>query len=152
MSRRCYSSHQQRIQQQLRTNPKSFWKYVNDQRKERGLPTSMTLDGEVATNVKEICRLFSIKFSGIFSNEALSSQQINLAASNVPMYGQTLSGLQIDDGRILAAISKLKKLTSVGPDGIPSIVLKNCAGELLTPLRQIFGMSLVTGSFPSLWK
>lgn len=38
-------SYQRKIQQKLRHNPKGFWNYVNEQRKESGLPTVMFRGG-----------------------------------------------------------------------------------------------------------
>ena len=39
-----------------------------------------------------------------------------------------------------------------GPDGIPSIVLKQCIHELATPLLKIFNLSMRQAVFPAEWK
>ena len=39
-----------------------------------------------------------------------------------------------------------------GPDGIPAIVLKQCARVLATPLAKLFNLSLKQGYFPVKWK
>ncbi|XP_062710811.1 uncharacterized protein LOC134288896 [Aedes albopictus] len=39
---RLYNAHLVRLQNNLKSNPKSFWRHVNDQRKETGLPSTMT--------------------------------------------------------------------------------------------------------------
>lgn len=39
-----------------------------------------------------------------------------------------------------------------GPDGIPAIVLKNCAPELTPVLTRLFRLSMSTGKVPESWK
>lgn len=53
---------------------------------------------------------------------------------------------------IIKAIKKSKEVKCLGPDGVPSIVLKNCASSLVKPLCWLFNKSLETGHFPSAWK
>ena len=38
---RLYNAYQNRLQSRVKANPKSFWRYVNEQRKESGLPSTM---------------------------------------------------------------------------------------------------------------
>jgi hypothetical protein len=40
----------------------------------------------------------------------------------------------------------------VGPDGIPSYILKNCASTFVRPLSLFFNRSLSTCFFPDRWK
>lgn len=152
ISRQSYSRYQQGIQRRMRSHPKSFWNYVNEQRKESGLPSSMVFNGEVGSTNQEICRLFSLKFADVFTDESLSDEYVNLAASNVPMHGDTLNGIDINDMTILRAASKLKSSCNPGPDGIPSVFLKKNIDSLLTPLCHVFQLSLRCGIFPSCWK
>lgn len=151
-SRRCYARYQRQIQQKLKTNPKAFWKFINDQRKEFGLPASMFYQNETTTDADEICRLFAQKFSSVYDNATLSSEQVSFAAMNVPLHGSSLNRFNFDDADILLAVAKLKSSVSTGPDGIPSILLKKCAQPLLVPLRHLFRLSLSTGKVPILWK
>ncbi|XP_058817418.1 uncharacterized protein LOC131680727 [Topomyia yanbarensis] len=57
VSKRCYSHHKRNVQRKFKSNPNSFWKYINEQRKESGLPSTTTLNGEMGTDNNEICRL-----------------------------------------------------------------------------------------------
>lgn len=45
LSKSDFRHYQRGIQSKLKTNPKLFWNYVNEQRKKYGLPSSMVLDG-----------------------------------------------------------------------------------------------------------
>ncbi|XP_062538218.1 uncharacterized protein LOC134206505 [Armigeres subalbatus] len=76
-----FKRYQRRIQQWLKSHPKSFWNYVNEQRKEVGLPSSMVYNGVMASTQQEICNLFSAKFASVFVNERLSNDSITSAAA-----------------------------------------------------------------------
>ncbi len=50
------------------------------------------------------------------------------------------------------ALSGLNPRKAYGPDGIPPIVLKNCASVLTPCLVKLFRLYLSTSTFPSCWK
>lgn len=152
LSRRCYSSYRRQMESKLKTEPSKFWKFINDQRKESGLPSSMNLNGEVAHDTASICGLFAAKFASVFSNETLTTDQIQEAANNVPVLNHTISSINIDEAVVRSATSRLKNSTSPGPDGIPAILLKKCTSGLLAPLVLLFRLSLSSGTFPTAWK
>jgi hypothetical protein len=52
----------------------------------------------------------------------------------------------------MRATSRLKTSFKLGPDGIPSIILKTYIAHLLDPLQKIFQLSLSSGIFPACWK
>ncbi|XP_053699055.1 uncharacterized protein LOC128746028 [Sabethes cyaneus] len=83
LSRRCHRNYTRRMEAKLKSDPKRFWKFVNQQRKESSLPTTLEFAGETADNTPAICRLFATKFSSVFCNETLTSSQIDTAANNV---------------------------------------------------------------------
>ena len=62
------------------------------------------------------------------------------------------SGLYISLSDVFNHISLLKSSCNPGPDGVPSIVLKNCKFSLCLPLFILFQTSLSEGVFPQLWK
>ena len=152
LRRQCYSDYRRKIEGNLKSNPKQFWDFVNDQRKESGLPSVMQLANVKADNSSDMCRLFAKKFSSVFCNEVLTTNQIAAAANNVPLSGHSMAVLDIDDRAICAAAAKLKHSYSTGPDGIPATLLKKCLPGLLTPLTHLFRLSLSTGRFSSPWK
>lgn len=152
MSKACYSAYLRNLQASMKANPKVFWNYVRCQKKENGLPSVMKLNDIEGSNELEHCQLFATKFSGVFSNEHLETEQIIAAASNVPLSGLSLNAVNVSNAMIIEAASRLKSSSSCGPDGIPSILVKKSIENLVTPLQHIFQLSLNTGTFPSLWK
>lgn len=125
---------------------------MNEQRKESGLPSTMTLNGESASNPQEICHLFARKFASVFTDEALPDTHVALAACNVPQYNQTLSSINISEEMISTAAQQLKSSYNPGPDGVPSAFLKKHIAILVAPLHLLFRKSVVSGKFPTCWK
>ena len=58
----------------------------------------------------------------------------------------------ITDDDILSAISDIKSDSSAGPDGIPVILLKNCASALCEPIKLLWKESFETGIVPEFYK
>lgn len=112
----------------------------------------MFYNGETAGTQKEICDLFSVKFASVYEDERLTSHSVHAAAGNVPLANQTLSLVDVDSESISNAALHLKTSLKPGPDGVPSVFLKQNMTCLLYPLHQIFQMSLSSGTFPYCWK
>nr|CAH8873648.1 unnamed protein product [Trichobilharzia regenti] len=53
---------------------------------------------------------------------------------------------------VLKCLRSLKPSQSLGPDGIPAIVLRNCADILCYPLTNIFNVSFSGNVLPFAWK
>ncbi|XP_055590736.1 uncharacterized protein LOC129742821 [Uranotaenia lowii] len=152
VSTRCYQGYLIRIQRGFKTRPKSFWQYIKDQRKESSLPSYMFLEDKSATSDLDICNLFADKFRSTFDSGSISTEQLTMAASNVPRQSTSFHHIVIDDDTILKATAKLKPSVSAGPDGISATFLKRYISHMLTPIKRIFQSSLTESTFPSIWK
>ena len=53
---------------------------------------------------------------------------------------------------VFDSIQKCKIDYFSGPDGIPSVILKECANGIAMPLSILFNKSLNSGIFPDIWK
>lgn len=129
------------MQNELKANPKKFWKFVNENRRESGLPTSMRLGEDEADCAEGICELFSMKFASVFSNEPITEEEVLNAVGNLPHREPAMTTIDLDEAAVLAAVTKLKSSASPGPDGIPSSLLKNCSACLMSPLSHLFRLS-----------
>ncbi|XP_062713819.1 uncharacterized protein LOC134290655 [Aedes albopictus] len=152
IAKQCFLRYQRGMQRKLKSRPKQFWKLVNEQRHESGLPSSMMFNGDVASSPQDICNLFADKFASVFTDEQLNDNNVALAASTVPHFGQSLSSVDIDENMIARASVKLKTSHNPGPDGIPSVFVKAQIINLLPQLLHVFRLSVTTGLFPSTWK
>ncbi|XP_062715023.1 uncharacterized protein LOC115256208 [Aedes albopictus] len=149
---RLHSAHLSRLQSRLKTKPKSFWHHVNDQRKESGLPSTMTDGLQEADTTTAIVDMFRSQFSSVFVNEELDPQDVANAAQNVLSFPTSGVQFAITNDAVIAAGKDLKSSTGCGPDGIPSLVIKRCMSSLAVPLTTVFNLSLETGIFPNCWK
>ncbi|XP_053681644.1 uncharacterized protein LOC128732421 [Sabethes cyaneus] len=152
LSRSCFRNYLRNVERRLKRNPKSFWKYVNEQRKDDGLPSVMFLGDKTASNSQQISELFSMKFSSVFTDASLTIAEISTATECVPFLGHSLNNLTIDEVMVTSAAAKLKLSRAVGPDGIPPVFLKKCIHAIAAPMSHLFSLSVNSGVFPSAWK
>lgn len=151
-NRFLYARYIIRMQRNLRTNPKQFWSFVKSKRNEEGLPSSMYLGNLSADSTAEKCELFASQFKVSFNNFAAQPAQVEEAVRDTPQDVLDFDNFYIDENEVARAISKLKFSLSVGPDGIPSAMLKRCTSALCQPLMKLFSLSFQQGVFPSNWK
>ena len=69
-----------------------------------------------------------------------------------PPYDYFMPKIQILHYDVFHALSGLDSRKAYGVDGVPSIVLKNCAPELAPWLVKFFCLCLSTSTYPSCWK
>ncbi len=60
--------------------------------------------------------------------------------------------IKILPNEVFCALSGLNPQKAYGHDGVPPIVLKNCASVLTPCLVKLFSLCLSTSTFPSCWK
>ena len=96
---------------------------------------------ELLTDAEQMANLCQDQFGSVFSDP--NSPNIQPPAFEPPVITKTLTSEDfiITGDDIIAAIGDLKSDSAAEPDGIPVILLKNCATELCEPLR-IFGKNL----------
>ncbi|XP_055615435.1 uncharacterized protein LOC129761723 [Toxorhynchites rutilus septentrionalis] len=152
LNKRLFGEHQSRVQRKLKLNPKCFWKHINLQRNESGLPSVMTYEQEEASTIPSISDLFRRQFSRVFVDNSISDILIQRAVENTPVLPEIGPHPIIDAMTVLNVCSKLKASSNCGPDGIPSIILKRCSASLSLPLSTLFNNSIQSGIFPKAWK
>lgn len=151
-NRYLYRRYVLRTQASVRRNPKRFWSFVNSKKNEVGLPLSVHLGEQSASSETEKCRLYAQHFMSSFNDMSASPNQVGIATRDTPRDAFDFRSFQIDEHTVELAIQRLKLSYAVGPDGIPSSVLKLCSESLLTPLAKLFNLSLQECKFPEAWK
>ena len=63
-----------------------------------------------------------------------------------------LSNVSFMPVEVFETLKHLKPSTSAGPDGLPNVLLKNCATALSVPLSHIFDTSFKDNCLPVSWK
>lgn len=149
LSRTCYQEYIVNIENCVSRKIKSFWNYVNNLSKNNGIPDSMYLREKKGNNTKDVCELFSYHFESVYTLP--STNQTYNPTTQLPAHAPyDLKDIALTD--IDNALSKMVNKSSVGPDKIPSIFLKNCSSSILQPLRILFCQSLNQGCMPGIWK
>jgi hypothetical protein len=145
-----FITHNRSAETDIKTNPKSFWKFVNEKKSNgAGVSEYVKLGDKIAFNKQDAANLFAEQFSGVY--ESSTSETIDENTSQeVP--AATWTELFIPMHTIYDKLSSLDVKKAPGPDKLPPIFFRKCATALTHPLFVIFDSSLRSGVFPSLWK
>lgn len=162
-----YLYYIQKVQSNLKMDPKSFWNFINSKRKSSPYPSVLMHNNISEHDPRIITQLFSDFFQSAYicdsSNCDNYSNCDNLNCDNLDENDQLFGHLKsyshltdinfhitIDD--IMKFIAKLEDNDASGPDGVPASVLKKCVNNLSMPLSILFNCSLSTCKFPHVWK
>ncbi|KAL1448286.1 hypothetical protein WDU94_010912, partial [Cyamophila willieti] len=130
----CYNAYMGKINNQLKSNPRSFWRFSEETRKVSGFPGQETAD------------LFAESFSSAY-------KESGLPIPDYPFWDVIDFGdIALSEAEVLRTLSSLPSKFSSGPDKVPPYILKVCSSVLSLPLSIIFNKSLSSGVFPSAWK
>jgi len=134
------------IEAKIKTEPKKFWKFINDKRNTTGFPSVMKYNDSELNTASEICAGFAKFFQSVYK---VSDCPVDNSHST-SAYQYNIPYLSITEVDICNALAGFKD--GCGPDGIPSLILKKVAPTIATPLCHLFNKSLVNGYFPDAWK
>ena len=140
------------IVKQIRSNPKSFWKYAQSKLKTRvGIPDLETKIGDSTSytkNDQEKADLLQEYFSSVFTDEPLGD------LPNFPkrIYSSELRNITVTNDIVKNKLLKLKTNKSPGPDKTHPRVPHEITPKITKPLTIIFNTSLRTMFLPSEWK
>ena len=148
--KRSYANYINNAQNNLTTDPKRFWSFVNSKKKTNSYPSSMFFSDTQCSNPSDICNQFANFFSSVYVTHDCSQ---NFVIENAIIDNNiNICNLYLTENCIIDALSKIDECKSAGPDNIPPVFLKKCAHSLITPLKYIFNTSLKLGQFPQKWK
>ncbi|XP_008483685.1 uncharacterized protein LOC113472006 [Diaphorina citri] len=151
LSRINYDNFVSGVETSLQQNPKKFYSFLNNLKGSKsnsnGAPQCLSLDGATASNSEESTKLLATHFSNVYSDEVIIPPDFGLSQSLV-----CLSRIQLTSDVVFKKLNSLQKSSSAGPDGVPPLLLRECAAELCRPLTLLFNKSLTDGVFPQFWK
>lgn len=142
-----YNNYLLQIEEDLASNPKKFWNFINGKRKVVGFPSPMIYQSCLASQPLEICNFFAKFFESVY-------EPLQPLHSRFQDYGRAsrFSLIKFTEDEVCDGLSHLDVKKGTGHDGIPPSLLKDCAESLSRPLAFIFNESLQTGYFPDFWK
>ena len=137
----------------INSNPKFIYSYAKSFSKiKAGINMLYNANGIIRTDPKNVADILQNQFSSVFSDP--DSPYIK-DPQFYPPYTEKLFieyNMEVSDEDILEAIKEIKTDSACGPDSIPAILLKECAGSLCEPLKIIWTESMKTGIVPSYYK
>ena len=129
---------------------RSFWhlaKTLQLNFSDNSFPPLFRSDGTIATTPSEKSSLFSQTFAQNSTLDDSGSIPPTLNTSN-----SFMPPIRIFFKEVFSALSRLDSSKACGPDGVPPVVLKNCASVLAPCLSRLFRLCLSSQTFPSCWK
>ena len=131
-------------------SPKDFWhlsKSISHNFASSSFPPLSQPDGNFAVSSISKAELFSQTFA---VNSTLDDS--GHIPPSPPPSDSFIPKIKILKSDVIHTLSGLNSRKAYGPDGVPPIVLKNCASVLAPCLVKLFQLCLSTSTFPSCWK
>ena len=149
MTRDLCKNFELQLASEVKTNPKSFWRYVNSKAKVRTkICNLMRPDGTFAKTGQEKADILNKQFSSVFTSEDLTSIPVPTLQYDDAMLDNVIFTAEIVRKKLLL----LKNGKSAGPDNFHPRVLKELADHISGPLARLFEISLREAVLPIDWK
>lgn len=143
-----YKEYISNIENDLHHDPKRFWGFIQNKKGTSRIPASMNYINQNLEEPNLIVNAFADYFNSVYvpSNSCINTDDFNFSNSGC------VSLPHISDDDVLGALKSAKNTFTMGPDGIPSFLLKDCAIAFVEPLKYLFNLILKTSTFPTMWK
>ena len=137
------------IAEASKSNPKEFYRYVNNKKTEYCNIGPLVKDlGNHTNDEKEMATILNKFFASVFTDEDC----LSLQPSQTRRTMKILDDILIVEGDVLHAIEKIKVNKTPGPDKISPRILKEVKHQISKPLSILFNKSLSVGKVPLDWK
>ncbi|XP_045471735.1 uncharacterized protein LOC123678645 [Harmonia axyridis] len=142
-----YSRYLSEVQSQIRSNPSSFWKYLDQRRGSTRIPGVFHSNERLYDDPREIVDLFGAHFSNVNNLTAASVQDSEYSTNFPPVFVPSVT-----DDEIKSIMEKYPDRLTSGDDQLPAVFLRECSSALAGPLHRIISISLSSFTFPMRWK
>ncbi|XP_033753210.1 uncharacterized protein LOC117336708 [Pecten maximus] len=143
---------EKKIAEDIKEQPKKFWKYVNSKRKVKtGISDLKGLNGDdtkIAVRDKDKAEVLAKFFSSVFTHEPLG----DLPEFNKSNIVHPFEDIICTQQKVEKLLSDLNENKSQGPDMMHPKILKELRKHISKPLSEIFNKSLQDGKLPKAWK
>ena len=134
-----------------KTNPKQFWKYVQERTKSNtGISALKSGNSGYAVSDEEKAETLNAFFSSVFTDE--DKTNVPILSEGEYSKGVTATDIIVTPDAVRKKLNGLDASKAQGPDRIPPRVLKELSNELSTPLCLLFNKSIESGIVPSDWR
>lgn len=116
------------IEKNLKVNPSQLFRFVNDKKCYKMLPSIMTLGIRSADNPQDIAELFASNFSTVYSESVVVP---NIITYNLKV---ELSELELSEHDVIHGLGTVRERRHPGQDGIaPNIFERVCLRVVSSP-------------------
>lgn len=147
-----YSTFISITENNIKSDPKSFWKFVDKLKSDSLTPSKFFHQNTTSADHAGAVELFSDYFHSVFEPPSTIEYNYDTFIMSLPHLNTQLSAIYISLSDVFSALSKLNVDRAPGIDGFPNILLRKCRYALAIPLYILFNKSLSLGSFSSEWK
>ena len=149
--RRAKREYEKLIAKRSKSDPKMFWKYVNEKLKSNvGISSLKKENGVTANSDEEKANTLNTFFASVFTIE--NKNDLPKANPCSKSNGVTLTDIIITAEAVKNKLKKLNPNKAQGPDGIPAKVLSELHIELALPLSILFNKTIEKATVPIDWK
>ena len=136
------------IAERSKSNPKEFYRYINNKKAVSYSIGPIANDlGSHTNDESEMATILNKFFASVFTDE-------DCIPIHPPenMTQSSIDGILITESDVLLAIDKMNVSKAPGPDKISPRILKETKHQISKPLSVLFNKSLTVGKVPSDWK
>jgi hypothetical protein len=109
-------------------------------------------DGSLCFDDNKTANIFAKYFAGVFTTDPHGYRVNSQPEAMLPQISSVIENVQFTEEKIKNCICSLKSTSSPGPDGVTTLLLKNCVDYLCQPLQLIMQTSFEKHILPSAWK
>ena len=132
------------IMDKCQSDPRLFYKHVNNKRKKWEGIMKLKVDGKEHTEARSMAEVMNVQFQSVFTEEDFSMEDEELGESNLEVV--------VEKEEVWKLMRKLDVNKAPGPDGISNWILKECCNQLVGKLYSLISRSLLQGKIPKDWK
>ena len=133
----------------IKINPKHFWSYIRSKtRLKEKVCNLKKSDGTLTKTDEETANEFNKAFQKVFVTE----NSDDIPQLDCEYNGPNLEMISVTEEDVCKTLKKLNCHKAAGPDGIPTIFLKECSSVLTKPITMIIVKSIEIGIVPVLWR
>lgn len=143
-AQRC--SYEEHLVGLVKGNPKPFHSYIRKKKRHRPSVGPLKIGNKLSADEKDMAECLVTNFKSVFVEETPPNPAPHQIANS------NILNIQFSQEEIEKVLMQLDPNTSMGPDGVHPLLLKECAATIAYPIRLIATKSMVEGALPIQWK
>ena len=125
--------------QKIKNNSKYFFSYAKSlSTVKSNIPLLIKEDGKIVTDPEGMANLLQSQFSSVYSDPNSCDKVDPTFSPPSIQHPNDLSEFDITDEEVIEAFKNIPKDAACGPDGIPAVLLIECAPEFCEPFKIIW--------------